>query len=220
MYEQYHNGYLKYKNRYIQMKYGGANKKNKDNFYFFHSIQLPVAKKIASIINDGFLLCGQDVDTEFRGLINEDLEYYKYIYANIYFKDLKNLEFAWGGGGLIFSSKLLDESDIFFNKLWKIIPDKKSIHLKKEDTKEERNKKIYKIRKFLKNPKIDPKLKKLLPSMMYHEVLFDKPISIKYLKAIVCTGCKSKDINLIQKALDKKGLKIPIYTKNCPMPDV
>lgn len=218
MYEQYYDNYLKYKKQYRQMKRRTENTKDVNNFYLFHSIQFPVAKKIVSIINNGYLLFGKDLDIEWRGLTGYSAE--DYIYTNIYFKDLKNFEFAWGGGGLIFSPKLLDEQDIYFNKLWQVTPGKDSIHIKKEDTKEERNKKLILIKKFLKNPKIKKKLLDLLPPMMYHEVLFDKPIPIKYLKAIICTSCKPTDIELIQQALDKKGLKIPVYTKNYPMPDV
>ena len=48
-------------------------------------------KKILGILNDGFIKLGSDVEEEYRALTGG--EPHNYIYANINFPDIKNLDF-------------------------------------------------------------------------------------------------------------------------------
>ena len=142
---------------------------------------------IYSILDSGILSLGKDVPPEIRNLWRDD-EGQPYVFGNIYFKDLKNIEVV-PNFTFIFSSKIFDDFDVGFNELWQGAITDKTIMLYKDDSKEIRAKKMKRIRSFLKKPFL---LGDTVPiaGVSKHELVIDEPIDLqKYLIAVICDSC-------------------------------
>lgn len=143
-----------------------------NRFYIVHSTLN--ADSLKNILIDGYLRAGKDVKHE-HILAEENL---KYIYANINFNSLNNID-TIGGYKLFFHPSLVFDYNVVFNEGWQKYPTKDSIIIKKNYTIEKKIKLLRKIKKYLKNPTFYPQ--KLIDKAGYrtHEILFNKPISLK-----------------------------------------
>lgn len=163
---------------------------------------------IIPILKSGFLKKGSEVAKKRRKLSGGIPQ--NEIYMNIYFKDIKNLDFM---PGLIFSSKLLLDYDLTINIGW---TSRELVIIKKEDTVKEKKKKIRYARKYFKNQK------KYLNEQLYesyrnnkgmsHQVLFYENIPLKdYLIGITNVGYDANQIKEIRDILDRKHLDNVIF---------
>lgn len=208
----YYTKYIKYKYKYLTLK--AENNLKKSNmtdktypydFYFVH--MMFGTENIIPILKDGIMKPGKDLPERRRHLSKYDP--LKYIYANIYFEDLKNL-YANNipflpSPGLILNPDLIKKQNIIFNKGWFVSPRDDSIYFDKNDTTDVLNKKLNDVKDFLKNPKPLSEYVPYVP-IMTHEILFENPIPLKNnLLAITCSGCPSSEITKIKKALKKYG---------------
>ncbi len=110
---------------------------------------------------------------------------------------------------LILSEKLLKKYDAIFHKGW---TGNQITKIKHTDTKKEKETKLRKIKKFIKNPIELPEILRDPTGLMLHEVLFDKNISIdKYLIGIVCNHCDKSKIKIKE---IKRYTNVPIYENN------
>lgn len=174
----YKHKYQKYKKKYLQLK-------QEMDFFVIHMTK--DKSNIYSILDSGILSLGKDVPPEIRNLWRDD-EGQPYVFGNIYFKDLKNIEVV-PNFTFIFSSKIFDDFDVGFNELWQGAITDKTIMLYKDDSKEIRAKKMKRIRSFLKKPFL---LGDTVPiaGVSKHELVIDEPIDLqKYLIAVICDSC-------------------------------
>lgn len=221
------------KNKYISLKnaqhsnnitYGGGPKPkvNKkplkiNNFYFVQDTHR--LENLISILNDGEIKLGKDVDEKCRKWTGEQPK--DYIYTNIYFEDLKNMENT-GHFAFILHPKIVNDRNWWFNKNWLSAPssdEKYTITFNKNDSNKIHKQQLRKIKKFLKNPSSLPDIVQTSPGQCHHEILFDKPISVKnYMIGIVCSHCNGKQLDQLEKLVKKKGYNIKIINENYPMP--
>ncbi len=132
----YHNKYIKYKRKYINLKRTiseesikyltkGTNKSSKklnEKFYFVHITKN--SSRIIKILKSGELLPGARLPAKASGLnpYIKELDDTKFdplsaVYFNIHFEDLNNLPFLQPYS-IILSSKILDDYDVCFNDGW------------------------------------------------------------------------------------------------------
>ena len=107
MENNYKDKYRKYKKKYLELK-GRIN----NNFYIVHRTK--DSSNVDAILDSGILLPGEKVPYERRYLWKAASEEedcpQKFIYGNIYFKDLKNIKI--NDNSLVFNSKILEDYDI------------------------------------------------------------------------------------------------------------
>lgn len=203
-----YNIYIENKWRYLNLTVsGGGSKKNKsrkikretknnndntnleskefrENFYLVHSTFSHAS--LLDILNDGFLRPSVQLKKQ-TYISGEKLNY---IYANINFDDINNIDTV-GGYKLFLSPELFFDEGFVFNKGWFKYPVSSSIHVNKNETRYEKIKKLKIIKKYLKNPSFQPK--HLIKNAGYraHEILFDKEIDLeKYLIGVECDDCE------------------------------
>ena len=222
MNNNYYYKYIKYKEKYSQLLnqintnntnyiMDGGTDKNEPNYYLTHSpFKL---KNLLAILSEGIIKLGKDLSEDTR--VFGGYEPLEYIYANIYWDDIKNMSHLLNYA-IILDSKIIKDFNIIVNENWggKILT-----KLNKSDSKILREKKLEKIKNFLKNPKSLPDI--LLEKNMgfhHHELLFNTPINIKkYIKGISCPNCTDKIYNKIKKTLDSNGYKnVKIFQTNIP----
>ena len=99
------------------------------------------------------------------------------------------------------------DMDVYFNKGWSGLPNYNSdLNLFKSDSIDVKLKKLNKIKKFVNNPK---GLDSMIPSIMTHECLFPKNISLEdHLLGIVCYKCDVKKIRKMLKGTAIENVKI------------
>ncbi len=210
----YYNKYIKYKSKYQNLK-----NKKKYKFYFIHGTK--DMNNLESILTSGKIKLGSEIPIEQKYLSGFENE--PYIFANIYFDDLKNLKHGTEYS-LIISPKILGEHDIIVNAGWGNYEIEKILSSDDSGTVDS---KLKLVRKFIKNPTGLPKMLLDYPSYRLHEVKFNKPIDVqKYVKGIAIYNHDEKDFNSkvskIKKILEKTGLtdikvfdgnKLPSYSK-------
>ncbi len=202
--------YLKYKTKYINLK---KNIDNKYNFYFVHMTKN--FKNFKNIIKDGKIKIGSDIpigDKYFSGYVDEP-----YIFANIYFNDLDNLEW-FNDLSFIIKPEIIDSQSVELIGGWgNLFIDK----IEPNDSKLVKIKKINKIKKFIVKPYGLPNIVLENPKFMQHEVRFNAPIDIyKYLEGISINytdqdelKIKIKRIKKILKKYNLENIKIFSYDK-------
>lgn len=197
----YYPKYIKYKQKYLNLKNKLLvdRKRKQSNFYFIHVTTS--CENLIKILKSGYLYS--------RGEVKDGTGYgsgfeseSKFIYTNIYFDDLKNLNFI-SGDAIILKPEIVDEFNIIFNKGWIRQPNEKSIRINKDDELPEKDGKWKRIKEYLENPTELPDLITDPKDEMSHEVLFDKKIDLKkYLLAVVYSGCDEKQLESIINELD------------------
>ena len=196
--------YIKYKTKYLNLKKKMNTKLY--NFYFIHSTT--IFQNLLDILRTGILFPGKYLTLEQRKLYGEEPS--DYVYANIYFEDIKNIEYTLDYT-LILHPKIMDVDGFFFNIGWQKFPLKKSeilaiessnnstikypqtgIEISANDSPEIVNQKLKEIHDFLKNLKL-PEILLSSPGIMHHEILFDHPINLSNsnLIGIICNYCDS-----------------------------
>lgn len=119
--------YQKYINKYLALKNQTGGKTY--DFYFVHGTKN--LNNIYSILKDGKIKLGKDVKQDQR--MHSGNTPLPYIYANIYFNDIKNLSHP----------KIINDYNIIFNEGWTSFPSNNIILNQKN---------IKKVKKFVKNP--------------------------------------------------------------------
>ena len=209
--------YIKYKLKYINLKNEIGGNKNIDNYDFYFIHKTKNINSLKSILKSGILKLGKDVSKRYRGLSGTDPT--NYIYANMFFEDLKNISHMWDIS-IILHPKIFYEYDIEFNQGWGYNYPKNNINIYKNDDIENKKKKLEEIKEFTKNPHTLPKVIREFPGMMHHQVVFKENIPLKNnLLGLVCNMCPENEIKKIKKIIKNKPYKnIKIYEKNYPFP--
>lgn len=180
------------------------------NFNFLHMTKN--FKNLKNILKDGSIKLGSQIPMEDKYLSGYNGE--PYIFSNIYFKDLDNLEW-FNDLSLIIKPEIIEEQSIIFVSGWgnKII-----CTINPSDKHEEKINKLEEIKKYVSKPEDLPSVLLSSPKYMQHEVRFSSPINIKkYLDGIVI-GYKNeiekdKKISKVKKLLLKYNLeKVKIYS--------
>lgn len=198
----FYSKYIKYKTKYIQLKYNHFIGGSKDDFFFIHDTFN--FDNLISILKDNQIKLSSLVDKDRRFRSKDDNM--NYIYGTIYFKSLNNLSHI-PNFTLILSHKLLDDYKIIINKGW---TGSQLITINLDDSPKKKYKKLKFLKSWLKNPKGFPSTLIDPSGLMMHEVLFEKNIPIdKYLIGITCNQCSQEQLNEI-----KKYTKVNINTTN------
>lgn len=191
--------YQKYKKKINQL--GGK----KENFYFIHDTNGYAG--MTSILKSGEMKLGSEVSAKQRkwtgGLS------YDNIFMTICFPEIQKIKFYLG---LVFSQQLFYDYDLRVDAGWGNEP---LVNVEKNETNKEKNKKLNKIKKYLKNPGsvLSKQVLDVLPDNWLNQVLFNERIPIdKYLVAIVgyCSHNNKKydkESNKIKELLKKKNLE-------------
>lgn len=224
----YYGKYIKYKNKYLDLKRQTVNTdllKNstndmKYNFYFLHATKN--IDNILALLKKGKLLPGKDVNEKYRFLNYPDPM--EYIFANIYFEDIQNLTHM-RDYTLILSPDILTEQDAVFNKGWlggpETSPIGRSIYINKNDDIMTTSKKIKEFKEFLKDPSgILPQRVVEFSPFHHHEIVFSQSIDLKnHLLGIVCHFCQDNPkFEKVKQIMHKKYPKAKIFTDNYPFP--
>jgi hypothetical protein len=212
----YYEKYKKYKSKYLNLKdlYRATNgdlARSQKGIQVWHDYKFVIVHgaldfiTLKTILEDGFIRPGKDVDPKFWKL-HGSMEAANFIYANIYFNDLKNLPLT-----ILYSfvlhPKILYDFDIVFNQSWKVEPTDDSIRINKSDSEQIKNNKIRKIKKSIADSEGS-----FLPEIMRHEILISDKISVKdYVLGITC---ESKHVKEIEKIIIDKEYKFKVLTKN------
>ncbi len=205
----YFDRYIKYKYKYTKLK---KNMDNEYNFYFIHMTKN--FKNFKNIIKSGEIKLGTDIpvdDKYLSGYVDEP-----YIFANIYFEDLDNLE-AFNDLSFIINPNIIDTQTIELIGGWGNILVTK---IEPQDSKTEKIQKINIFKEYIKNPHSLPDIVLQSPKYRQHEVRFSSPIDIhKYLDGIVIYSNNDEELKIkikkIKKILKKSNLKnIKIYSSN------
>lgn len=193
----YYEKYIKYKTKYQRMKDNCI----KYNYYFIHGTR--DVNNLKSILHDGFIYPGKDVDIKRRfqsgGQPMDD------IYANIYFDDLRNLDYVWDYA-IILHPQLLYEYNTTFNKAWGGKFGR--IHINKADNNKTISTKLRHIRNFFKNPNALPETFNKFPEYFKHEVVFINPDPIPLMNnllGIICNKCSQSQIKELHRIARNNG---------------
>lgn len=179
----------------------------KYDFFFLHMTKN--FSSLISILEKGYLLPGKFVSKKHRFLSGPETES-EYIYMNIYFQDLDNIQQVFGIS-LLLSSKLIYDNDLIFHEGWY---GGNPLYLYKNDPKKTTDKKIKKIYNFIKDP--HSLHENLRYGFINHQILTSEPIPIRdNLIGIVFnisnTTSQKKNINIVKNILKSKNLNIPLY---------
>lgn len=207
----YFERYIKYKSKYSRLK---NSIENKYNFYFVHMTKN--FKNFKNIIKSGQIKLGSDIpikDKFLSGFIDEP-----YVFTNIYFEDLDNLE-EFKDLSFIIKPEIIDSQPIEFIGGWGNISIEK---IKPNDSKLVKIEKINQMKNFIENPHDLPNIVLESPKFMQHEVRFSNPIDIhKYLEGVVIGGytnhdeleIKLKKIIKLLKKYNLENIKVFSYDK-------
>jgi hypothetical protein len=204
------------------------------NFYFVHTTT--VFENLLDILKMDVIYPGKYVKKEQRQYYGSEPS--EYVYANIYFEDINNIEYP-RNYTLILHPKIMDNNGFFFNKGWQKYPyggpdieqidsitgDKikypqTGIEIFANDSDIEKKQKIKQIHDFIKNPSL-PKIFIEGHGTIQHEILFDHPIELinGNLLGIICDD--DKNIQQIKNIVKNKPYSnIKIYTKIGSMPSL
>lgn len=219
MSSDYRQKYFKYKVKYMELcnkkqlgeslkQIGGLNNSIDyadsidEDYYVVHSAQN--SSNLLEILKSCYIRPGSMID-EGRRIFSggEPLEY---VYGNIQFTDIKNLD-RIGSVSLILKPKIIKEYGVIFNQGWFKSPTDMSIYIHKDDPDLVKDKKILEIKEYVANPtyyKNSP-IALSFTGVMAHELLFNEPISLKEnLIGILCSGCPKEDLKKIRKVMDNK----------------
>ena len=109
--------------------------------------------------------------------------------------------------------------DVEFHRAWGGYPTKNEHILRKTDSCRETQKKLNKIKEFLKNPKDIHEKSRDFP--LNHEVTFPRKISLKkYVIGITCNFADVKTMNKIKKIIKEKGYNMTVMNGNYPVPTI
>ena len=165
------------------------------DYFIIHGTDL---KRLYNILKEGKIYANKYIDKKFIRLAG--WERLPYVYTNIFFNDLQNIETSFGIS-LILHPKILYEQVSIFNEKWQVHPTEESIYLNPFDGKKSIDEKLNLIKlKISKN--LNEKNKVL--QIMNHELLFIARICLDdYLIGILCPGCNMNEIIKIQNLLKK-----------------
>ena len=183
-----------------------------ENYFIVHSTQN--ADNLLAVLKDGNLRPGKDLPKKRR--IFSGGEPLEYIYGNIQFTDIKNLPY-YGSIVLILNPKIIKDYGVIFNQGWFKSPTNTSIYVRKDDTEENKSKKIQEIKDYVANPTYYKNAPNpdIISAHMAHELLFDTPIPLKdNLIGVMCYGCPDKVLKKIKSVMKKKYPDSKIYTVN------
>jgi len=178
------------------------------NFYFIHNT-FGGYEKLESILNDGYVKMGCNLDEDMRVLSGGEPQ--PYVFANIEFTDILNLRGEYACNVLIFDKEMMNAYDIYFNKRWLSYVSKDAIKISKDDWTIHKQDKIKIIHDYLrytmtKKAEEEYVLNKI-PSHS-HEVLISGDIDVsRYLIGIICHESYKKKI---EKMIKKKGYNIRV----------
>lgn len=208
----YYNKYLKYKKKYILLKMINQTGGVKNNFYIIHSVFK--FDNIFDILKTGIIDIGKNLPSDALNMSSPEYPL-SHIFSNIYFDDIKNLSYFWQAS-IVLHPKIISDYGCIFHKGWSCDATYPSdIIIKKKDL--EINKKLSKIKKYIKNPPIIPNVH--TTPYTNHEILFDHSIPIKkYGLMITCNFCNDKDFNKIKRLVKKYGYHVKLLRGNVPMP--
>ena len=205
----YYHKYLKYKSKYNKFK---NNMNSQYNFYFIHTTKN--MKNLKNILKEGYIKLGSDIPIKDKYLSGYENE--PYIFSNIYFKDLDNLEW-FNDLSLIIKPEIIDNQSILFIGGWGNF---KISEINSFDSQEEKIIKLEKMKNFIINPTDLHEFVLKLPKYMQHEVKFTSPINIKKYLYGITIGYKNNNelktkLSTIKKILLKYNLEnIKIFSYN------
>lgn len=169
---------------------------------------------LGEILKDGMIRMGSNIAIDKRRLSGGEEQ--PYVFANIEFADLNNLEHHYGNSTFIISPEILNDVTIYFNSRWNSYIDNKTIVINKDDDMIHKTDKLRIIHDYLKNM-MDNKQKiidenKMYSPFMNHEIMIPMDIDIKkYIIGII----SNHDIEL-KRIIKSKGYDIKIikYKEN------
>lgn len=173
-----------------------------DEYYVVHSSHN--ADNLLETLKDGYIRPGSMVDKSRR--IFSGGEPLDYVYANIQFTDIKNLD-RIGAVTLILRPKIIKEYGVIFNQGWFKYPTDMSIYVRKDDSNEEKNRKIMEIKNYVSNPTFykNSPIASSFTGIMAHELLFNVSIPLKdNLIGIICFDCPKKYLRKIKTIMKRK----------------
>lgn len=209
----YFDKYIKYKKKYTELKNTDTNN-SKYNFHFFHMTKN--LKNFKNILKTGQIKLGSDISEKDKYLSGYEDE--PYVFTNIYFDDLDNLEW-FNDFTFIIKPEIINSQPIHFVGGWGGVIIAK---MEPSDSESEKLNKINQMKKFIEKPYGLPNIVLEAPKYLQHEVRFTKPIDIhKYLEGIVISGYKNenelkKKLKYMKKLLKKyhfEHIKIYSYDK-------
>lgn len=188
--------YSKVKNKYIKLK-EYESFINNHKFYITHRVMY--YDNLIKILQTGIIRFGKHIDTSIYKLDD--------IYGNLYFDDIKNIEYPSEFMLLLHPKVMLDHS-VQIDKGW---GNSKLVKIKKNDG--SFKKKMKKAYNWIKNPVGLPgKLDDLTEGIQKHQIIINKELDVKeYVIGIICL---SGDFGKIQKILNKKYNGIKLITVN------
>lgn len=206
----YYNHYIKYKSKYKKLKKSMCVAYPEYNFNFLHTTK--DFKNLENILKEGLIKLGSDIPLEDKYLSGYENE--PYIFANIYFKDLDNLEW-FNDLSLIIKPDIMDFQQLMMIGGW---GNKEIGIINPSDSKEVKIQKLEQMKKYVSNPSDLPEILLSSPKYMQQEVRFTSPIDIKkYLEGISIGYVNEKEreekILKIKNLLLKYDLeKVKIYS--------
>lgn len=225
--ELYYAKYLKYKRKYVEAKKakeakrtskklimnqnGGKNADDLGGFYVIHNPFNP--SNLISILEDGYIYPGKMIKAERR--IYGGQEPLDYVYGNIYFDDLKNLDIL-SPIIIILKPIVMYKHNVYFNRGWFMSPSTDSISIKKYDSKKETNRKLKQIKEYVANPTYykDSPIADSFTGVLAHELLFDSKISLKHnLLGVVFRGFDDRLTQQVRSIMSEKYKAAKFYDK-------
>lgn len=192
--------YKKYKTKYLNLKqYNNFIKEHK--FYITHRIMK--FNNLLKVLKEGILKRGIDVPTSVHHMEN--------IYGNIYFNDLRNIEYP-SEYMLLLHPKIFLNYDIKIDKGWGV---GNIVEIKKNDI--SIKEKLETAYDFIKNPvgllgTLDELTKGV--GIMKHQIVIDGTIDLKeYLLGVICLEGQKRE-RKIKKELDQKYPNVTFITEN------
>lgn len=206
----YYNHYVKYKSKYKNLKKSMSVIYPKYNFNFLHTTKN--LKNLKNILKEGLIKLGSDIPIEDKYLSGYEDEHY--IFANIYFKDLDNLEW-FNDFSLIIKPEIIDYQQVMMIGGW---GNKEIGIINPSDNKEVKIQKLEQMKKYVLNPHDLPEILLSSPKYMQQEVRFTSPIDIKKYLEGISIGYENENereekILKIKNLLSKYDLeKVKIYS--------
>lgn len=190
----YYNHYIKYKSKYKNLKKSMSVVYPKYNFNFLHTTKN--LKNLKNILKEGLIKLGSDIPIEDKYLSGYEDE--PYIFANIYFEDMDNLEW-FNDYSLIIKPEIIDYQQVMMIGGW---GNKEIGIINPSDNKEVKIQKLEQMKKYVLNPQDLPEILLSSPKYMQQEVRFTSPIDIKKYLEGISIGYEN------EKERDEKILKI------------
>jgi hypothetical protein len=193
---------------------------NHEHFYVIHGTMKFDA--LISILNEGKLDKGTNVNNPEYTMLGRRNE----IYGNIYFDDIKNIDFVgMFRFVLLFHPRVMFRSKCEFDSGWGYIG-YKPIVMNADDDLKTIKKKIKKIKKFVNDVKKDPKMMPIpyqgVPGNLLHQIVLETdyiPLTNNLL-GVICYGCDDTQINKIKRTISNKPYRnIYIQSALSHLPD-